>query len=203
MLLIVAASLAVATASCRKTGKAGGSEGIVVIKSPAAGKVRRVLVSEGAAVSEGAVIIEIAVQQASAGPQAQTTDPRAASRAVVEASQKETAEAEADVQRALVDVQRAEQNVASGLASQAELDAARARHQQAQKRLDGLRERVQAARDNLTYQQGRGSSAPAAPREEVVAVRATTSGTVRAISSRVGEQVSPGQPLATMSKASQ
>jgi hypothetical protein len=68
----------------------------------------------------------------------------------------------------------------------------------AQQRLDGLREKAQTARDNLTFQRGRKTPAPAAPPDEIVAVQVTSPCTVRAISSRVGQQVTQGQPLATV-----
>ena len=49
----------------------------------------------------------------------------------------------------------------------------------------------------LPFKEGESPSDSAAPREEIVTVRVTASGTVRAISSRVGQQVAQGQPLAT------
>ncbi|HJQ69058.1 MAG TPA: biotin/lipoyl-binding protein [Blastocatellia bacterium] len=195
---LIVASLVVAASACHKADE-GGPGNLVVINAPVAGQVRRVLVREGAQVSEGTAIIEIAIHSASAGSQDSTADQQRESRAAVESSAKEIVEAEADLQRALVDVQRVEQSLASGFGSQAEVDAARARFLLAQQRLDGLRQKAQAARDNLTYQRGRGSPAPAEPREEIVTVRVPAAGTVRAISSRVGQQVAEGQPLATLS----
>jgi multidrug efflux pump subunit AcrA (membrane-fusion protein) len=196
--ILIVASLVGATSACRKTDE-GGASNLEVVNAPVTGQVRRVLVREGARVSAGATIIEIAVQRAAPASQGASADPQAQSRAAVETTLKEVVEAEADVQRALVDVQRAEQSVASGLASQAEVDAARARYQQAQNRLDRLREKSQSARDNLTFQRGRNAPAPVAAPEQIVAVQVTAAGTVRALSSRVGQQVTQGQPLATVS----
>ena len=195
----IAALLVGVISACHKTDQGGGANNLVVINAPVAGQVRRVLVREGAHVAEGTAIIEIAVRTPAAGPQDPSAEKRRQSSAAVEASAKEIAEAEADVQRALVDVQRTEQGLASGFGSQAEVDAARARFLLAQQRLDALREKAQTARDNLTFQRGRGSSTPQAPSEEVITVRVTAPGTVRAISSRVGQQVAQGQPLATVS----
>jgi multidrug efflux pump subunit AcrA (membrane-fusion protein) len=196
--ILIVVALVGATSSCRKTGEGSGVNNLAVINAPVTGQVRRVLVREGARVNEGTTIIEIAVQRAAQGSQGATVDPQSQSRAAVETSLKEIVEAEADAQRALVDVQRAEQSVASGLGSQADVEAARARNQVAQQRLDELRGKAQTARDNLTFQRGRNAPAPAAPREEIVAVQVTAPGTVRAISSRVGQQVTQGQPLATV-----
>lgn len=196
---LIVASLVGATSACRKTDEVSGANNLVVINAPVAGQVRRVLVREGTFVGNGTAIIEIAVRTPAAGTQGSQADQQRQSRAAVETNLKEVAEAEADVQRALVEVQRAEQSVASGFGSQAEVDAARARFLLAQQRLDGLREKAQTARDNLTFQRGRGSSNSEAPREEIVTVRVAASGTVRAISSRVGQQVAQGQPLATLS----
>ena len=197
--LVAAFLLTLATAGCRGSGRNEGD--VVVVNAPVAGEVRRVLVSEGAEVSGGATIIEIAVQEGlPPQPQSPAGDPQAQAQADLDAVRKEVTAAEAEVKRALVDVQRVEPLVASGYASQSELDAARARHQQAQMRLDSLREKAQRAQDNLTFQRGRGSSAPdALPREKIVPIRVTASGTVRVISARVGQRVSAGQPLATIS----
>ena len=196
---MIAALLVGATSACQKTDEGGGANNLVVINAPVAGQVHRVLVREGAHVAEGAAIIEIAVRARDAGPHDSSAERQRQSSAAVETSAKEIAEAEAEVQRALVDVQRTEQSLASGFGSRAEVDAARARFLLAQQRLDGLREKAQAARDNLTFQRGQGSSGSSAPREEIVTVRVTAPGTVRAIGSRVGQQVAQGQPLATVS----
>ena len=192
-------ALLVTTSACQKADEGRDADNLVVINAPVAGQVRRVLIREGTQVGEGTAIIEIAVHSSSVDSQNSTVDQQRQSRVAVESSAKEIVEAEAEVQRALVDVQRAEQSLASGFGSQAEVDAARARFLLAQQRLDGLREKAQAARDNLTYQRGKASPAPATPSEEIVAVRVPASGTVRAISSRVGQQVAEGQPLATLS----
>lgn len=196
---LIVASLVGATSACHRPDEGSGPDNLIVINAPVAGQVRRVLVREGTQVGEGTAIIEIAVRTSAGWPQDSSGERQKQSRAAVETSLKEVVEAEADAQRALVDVQRAEQSLASGFGSQPEVDAARARHQQAQQRLDAIREKAQTARDNLTFQRGRASSNSAAPREEIVTVRVTAPGKVRAISSRVGQQVEQGQPLATLS----
>jgi len=199
-ILLTAALVALSATACRGSKNEGDEKSLIVINAPSAGEVRRVLVNEGSPVREGAVIIEIAVQQDSPASKSPTPDPQARARADVEAIRKDIAGAEADVKKTLVEVQRVEQLVASGYASQAELDAARAKYQQAQRLLDDLRERAQRAQDNLTFERGRSASAPAAePSEQVVQIRSNTSGTVRAISARAGQRVSAGQPLATIS----
>ena len=172
---------------------------LVVVNSPAAGEIRRVLVAEGAEVTDGSAIVEIAVQKGVVNQPGNKADPEARARAVVRATQEQIAAAEADAQRALVEVQRVERLVAQGFASQAELEAARATYQQAQERLQRLREQSQSAQDNLALQHGRPSSTVPAAREEIISVRVTASGTVRAISARVGQRVTQGQPLATIS----
>src|ERR1051325_3958276 len=48
--------------SCHSSTDANSSAGVIVVSAPAAGVVRRVLVSEGAKVEAGTPIVEIAVQ---------------------------------------------------------------------------------------------------------------------------------------------
>ena len=94
--ILIVASLVGATSSCRKASEGSGANDLIVINAPVTGQVRRVLVREGSRVTEGTAIIEIAVRQAATESQASPTDQQTQSRAAVETSQKEIAEAEAD-----------------------------------------------------------------------------------------------------------
>src|ERR1043165_9023609 len=65
----------IAAASCTRSQTGSGTEsyGVVVVNAPAAGVVRRVLVSEGAQVNADTPIVEIVVQEqlpAAAAPEA-------------------------------------------------------------------------------------------------------------------------------------
>lgn len=190
-------------AACRssKTGTDDGTPpGLIVINAPVTGEVRRVLVSEGVTVTEGTPILEIAVREGGATPN--MADPRAQALESLRVASSEVTAAEDEVERASVEVQRVEPLVASGAAPQAHLDAARAQYQQAQERLQTLRSKQQSARDNLVAQQGTDRpSARRAPSERIVPVRVPAAGNVRAISVRPGQQVTEGQPLATISSS--
>src|SRR5262245_34911093 len=95
---------ALATA-CRSSGNGEKSGGLIVVNATATGTVRRVLVGEGAAVGENAVIIEIAEQTAApASSQAETDTARA--QAASATAQRDIQATEAEVQRAAVEVQR-------------------------------------------------------------------------------------------------
>ena len=190
----------VAGAACRPGVRSGGTPpGLVVVNAPAAGEVRRVLVGEGALVSEGAAVVEIAVAEGRPGP-ARGEDPAARARSAVRGARGEVAAAEAEVGRASVEAQRVESLVAAGAAPRAQLDAARAQYQQAQERLERLREAAQSAQDNFVAQEGsaRRGAGDGGPPERIVAARATSAGEVRAVSVRPGQRVSAGQPLATV-----
>jgi multidrug resistance efflux pump len=193
-----------AGAACRREAEQEGRtpSGLVVINAPATGEVRRVLVVEGADVSEGATVVEIAVAEAPAG-RGRAEDPVERARTAVRGARGDVAAAEAEVARASVEVQRVEPLVAAGAAPQAQLDAARAQFQQAQERLTRLRETARSAQDYFVAQEG-GALAPAAPGpppERLVPVRVPAAGEVRAISVRPGQRVTTGQPLATVSVA--
>jgi multidrug resistance efflux pump len=186
------------SAACRSSNKNEAPAGLVVIKAPATGEVRRVLVSEGAAVNEGAAIIEVAVK--TDAPAVEENKPEDRARVALGAAQREIADAEAEVNRASVEVQRVEPLVSSGAAPQAQLDAARAQYQQAQERLDRVRDRARSAQTSVTSQQE--SKPPTVHEEKIIAVRVPAQGTVRVISARVGQQVTAGQAIATLSSQS-
>ena len=171
--------------------------GLIVINAPVAGKVQRILVSEGMSVQENTTLIEIRVLSnppVSSGNGNQQI-PQSAPNPQVEAKI-----AEEDLQRASVELQRIEPLVSTGGAPQAHLDAARAQYQQAQERLDQFRRNEQIIRTNPAMQPNNsnfGQSAP--PSENIIAVRAPVAGNLRVISARVGQIVKAGDPVATIS----
>ncbi|MGA9769821.1 MAG: hypothetical protein WBV94_12325 [Blastocatellia bacterium] len=190
-----------AAAACRSAGTGERPRGLVVVNATATGVVRRVLASEGAAVNENAVILEIAVEPDARVPQQQpqTADSQARAQQANAQAQGEIKADEAEVERAAVEVQRIQSLVASGAASQPQLDAARAVYQQAQEKLQRAKDAAQIAQRNLIAQQGRAQSQPLPkPSEQLVAVHAPSSGVVRVISVRAGERVTAGQPIVTI-----
>lgn len=192
--------LVTAATACRSSSGVEKPRGLVVVNATATGVVRRVLASEGAAVNENAVILEIAAQsETPAAQQPQADDSQARAQAASAVAQREIQADEAEVQRAAVEVQRIQSLVASGAAAQAQLDAARAQYQQAQEKLQRAKETAQSAQRNLIAQQGRTQTqSPPKPGEQIVAVRAPSSGVVRVISVRAGQRVTEGQPIATI-----
>ncbi|HYP30080.1 MAG TPA: hypothetical protein VE262_25470 [Blastocatellia bacterium] len=186
-------------ASCRSDDRSAAPSNLVVVNAPATGEVRRVLVSEGSPVSEGAILVEIAVaSKAQAGPP-EGGDDQARARAALDAARRGISEAEAEVNRAAVEAQRIEPLVQSGAAPQSQLDAARAQYQQAQERLDRLRQTARSAQNNVVISEGRRVTPGPATAEEIVEVRVPISGTVRVLRARAGQQIITGQPIATLS----
>ena len=190
----------VATVSACRSSESGERPRGLVVNATATGIVRRVLASEGAAVNENAVILEIAVQpEAPVTQQPQADDSQARAQAANAVAQRDIKADEAEVQRAAVEVQRITPLVASGSASQAELDAARAQYQQAQEKLQRAKDTAQSAQRNLIAQQGRAQTQqPQKPSEQIISVRVPSSGIVRVISVRAGQRVTEGQPIATI-----
>jgi multidrug resistance efflux pump len=199
IIVIVSATLSCA-AGCRSRATSD-SAGVIVVNAPASGEVRRVLVSEGARVPEGAAIVEIAVRDESPVAQSQPTDdPQARAARSITTAQSEIEAARAEVVRTQVEVQRLTPLVSAGQASQGELDGANALYYRAQQRLQRAQESAQGAQSGLiaARQQGSTSATQAVPAERIVAARATSAGTVSVISARVGDRVTMGQPLATL-----
>jgi multidrug resistance efflux pump len=204
-LLMLAFSLPVLTTSCRSSQTDNSQYGVVVVSAPAAGQVRRVLIGEGAEVREGTPIVEIAVERqeesAAAPSPGESADARAgrnlkAAEAAIEAARAEVVKHEAEVLR-LTPL------VSSGQAPQAQLDAARALYEQAQRRLQQAQDASRQAQGELLRARQPGAqtanSAPSTvPRVEMVMARATAAGTVAVISTRAGDRVTAGQPLATL-----
>ncbi len=197
--------LLVASFGCRSRGEQNATQahGIIVINAPAAGEVRRVLVSEGMAVSKDAPVIEIAVRtETPNAPPAQGEDPQARARRNIGAAQTEIDAARAEVVRTEVEVQRLTPLVSTGDAPQAQLDGARAEYDRAQQRLQRAQSAGQDAQAGLVAarqpQSQNSAPAPVKPSEQIVVARASSAGTVSAISAQVGARVTAGQPLATL-----
>lgn len=182
-------------AACHSSSNGNAATDLIVVKTTASGTVQRVLVGEGANVSEGATLIEIAVPVGQ--PPANQNQAGEQARAAVGRAQRDLGDAEAEVNRAAVEVQRVEPLVASGAAPQAQLDAARAQYQQAQERLQRVRE--SAAQAQVGAVVAAGTPPAAAPATATVAVSAPASGNVRVISVRPGQRVTAGQVVATVS----
>ena len=198
-------TLAVCTGACRtREGVDSSSEarGIIVINAPATGEVRRVLVREGVSVNKDAPIVEISVPvEAPNTPPPQSEDPQARAARNIQVSKAEVEAARAEVVRTEVEVQRLTPLVASGQATQAELDGARALYERAQQRFQKAQESAQAAQSGLVAARSapqNSSTTPAVPSEQIVIARATSAGTVTVVNAQVGERVVAGQPLATL-----
>jgi multidrug efflux pump subunit AcrA (membrane-fusion protein) len=174
--------------SCRST--VTEKSGNIILNAPVTGVVRRVLVNEGASVDKDAAIIEIGA--AKEQPASQTANTNSDQARAARAAQNDLAAAEAEANRASAELRRIEPLVKRGLASQAELDKARAQAQDSQERLKLAREKVNNPDANRNQAPGVAST------EEIVSVRVPAAGTVKAISVHAGQTVTIGQPLATL-----
>jgi len=202
--------LLISASACRSSSSDQGSaSSIIVVNAPASGVVRRVLVAEGVHVEAGAPIVEIAVLNET---QTVTPTPGESAESVavrnlksagteIEAARKEVIQHEAEVSR-LTPL------VASGEASQAQLDGERALYERAQQRLQKAQEMERGAQSGLLAARQPGANQPSAaraperPSEQLVAAQASSAGTVRVINARVGQRVNAGQALATLSPGS-
>lgn len=202
-------ALVVFAATLAACGGGGSDEarGVIIVNAPVAGEVRRVLVREGMVVNEGTPIVEIAVRtEAQSAPQPSAEDPVARAARNIGTAQAGIEAARAEAVRAEVEVQRLTPLVASGDASQAQLDGARAVYERAQRRLQEAQSAAQDAQSGLVAarrQPQNTAAAPVAPAEQIVAAEATSAGTVSVVSARVGDRVTAGQPLATLRAAAQ
>lgn len=185
--------------ACRSNDRGASPSGLVVVKAPATGHVRRVLASEGSSVNEGAVLVEIAVESNAGAERQDRGDDGSLARAALETARREMSEAEAEVNRAAVEARRIEPLVQSGAAPQSQLDAARAQYQKAQERLDRLRDAARSAQNQIVSSEGRRLAAGTATTEKIVEVRVPVSGTIRVLRARAGQEIIAGQPLATVS----
>jgi multidrug resistance efflux pump len=195
-------SALVATSACGSRESAGAdAHGVVIVNAPAAGEVRRVLVKEGAQLKKGDAVAEIVVRAEGPAPApTRGEDPVAAAGRNIASAQAAIDAARAEVVRWEVEVQRLTPLVASGQASQGELDGARSNYEGAQQRLRQAQTSEQGAQAGLVAaRQPARTSAPAStPAEQVVYAFATSGGTVSAVSVRPGARVTSGQPLATL-----
>lgn len=198
VLLVVAAASA-----CKSSSTTSDTSGVIVVNAPAAGEVRRILVSEGVSVSAGAPIVEIAVQ-AEAPSVAPTPGESAEARASrqLKAADSEIEAARAEAVKHDAEVQRLTPLVESGQASPAQLEGERALFERAEQRLQKAQDAKRNAESGLLSArqpgQNQASAPPSAPSEKIVAATATSAGTVSVINTRVGERVKAGQPLATL-----
>jgi multidrug resistance efflux pump len=161
----------------------------VVVNAPASGIVRSILVGDGAAIEKDAAIIEIAVTSQNSASQNEQSDKAAA------LARSDEIAAEAEAKRTTAELHRIEPLVKRGLASQSELDKARAQDQDSQTRLARARERVNSAGQQANQRSG-------VHNEEIVAVRAPATGRIREINVLAGQQVTAGQPLVRLSARS-
>ena len=190
--LMVLAAIALSTplaTACRTS--VNQPTGNIILNAPVTGVVRRVLVVEGGSVDKDAVIIEIGVQPEQAGA-SQSGNTNSDQARAVRAAQTSLASAEGEANRTSAELRRIEPLVKRGLASQAELDKARAQSQDAQERLKLARERAKDPDLN------RNQPPAIASTEEIVPVRAPAAGTIRAIGVHAGERVTLGQQLAML-----
>lgn len=205
MALIALACLwPLASSACRSSQTENNPYGIVVVGAPAAGEVRRVLVSEGSQVAEGTPLFEIMVER----PAAPTANPSpgesADARAVrnIKAAEAAIDAARAEVVRHEAEVQRLTPLVAAGQVPPAQLDAERALYEQAQRRLQQAQDASKQAQAELLAARQPGAQSNVAPssqpQTETVVARAGKAGTVAVISARIGDRVTAGQPLATL-----
>jgi multidrug resistance efflux pump len=199
-------ALAVASPACQSqtsSDKAGVAEGIIIVNAPAAGEIRRVLVSEGMSVNKDAPVVEIAVLMEAPPPQpTQTEDPQARAARNIQASKAEVDAARAEVVRTEIEVQRLAPLVASGQATQAELDGAQAQYERAQQRFQKAQDSAQSAQSGLVAARQQSQNSSNTPRpastEQIVTARASSAGKVTVINAQVGQRVVAGQPLATL-----
>lgn len=188
------------TSACR-TPTDNPNQTTVVVKANVAGQVQRILISEGVKVNAGTPLIEIAPDT---GPIPAGTPagnlPSVAADNVVKAD-REVEAARNEVVRQEAEVQRLTPLVASGQASQAELDGAQALYQQAQQRLQRAQDAAASARQGLDLSRSPGATAPPptpTPQSKNVNVIAPVAGTVTVIGARIGDRVIVDQPLATI-----
>jgi multidrug resistance efflux pump len=203
LLLTLALVSTLAGAACRSSGADDNdSSGIVVVSAPAAGVVKRVLVSEGVKVARGAGIVEIALPAPASAPAPQGESPQARAARTYQSANAEIDAARAEVVKHETEVQRLTPLVASGQASQGELDGERALYERAQQRLQRAQTAARDAQTGLVVAQQPGASRQtnmqAPPREQLVTANASSGGVVTVISVRPGDRVTQGQPVATL-----
>lgn len=204
MLCAFAVVALIASSACQSSSDKTEAGGVIVVNAPAAGEVRRVLVSEGAQVNAGTPVIEIVVLEKTPPAAAPTPGETAETRAVrnTRASQADIEAARAEVVKQEAEVMRLTPLVASGEIPQAHLDGARTLFEQAQQRLQKAQDAEKQAQSELLASRQPGAQANPAqssvPRERVVVAEASSGGTVAVISVKAGDRVTNGQVLATL-----
>jgi biotin carboxyl carrier protein len=192
----------VVTTSCRSSSETEthSDAGIIVVNAPAAGLVKRILVAESVHVNAGTPIIEITVQRQ--GPvSGQKPGESVESQAVrnYKAADAEIEAARAEAVRHGAEVDRLTPLVASGEASQGQLDGERSLYEQAQRRLQQAQDAKKLAESGLiSARQPSQAAGTPLPQQETVAAVAPSAGVVSVVAVRVGERVIAGQPLATL-----
>jgi len=191
--------------ACRsvKDNDNGDTSGIIVVNAPATGQVRRILTAEGVHVNQGAPIIEIVVQN---NIVATTPNPGESAEAQAvrnyKAADVEIEAARTEAVRHEAEVERLTPLVASGEASQGQLDGERALYESAQRRLQQAHDAKRNAEGGLiaARQPGlnRGNPGPPESGGQIVSAVATSAGTMAVISARIGDKVKIGEPLATI-----
>ena len=193
----VALLVFVISPACQSTKQAD----IVVVNSPADGRVKRIDATEGVHVEQGTPIVEIVVASeakamvtpASDGSEAKAISSYQSADAAIEAARTEVVRHEAEVARLtpLVD---------SGAASQAQLDGERSLYEQAQRRLTEAQEIKRNVEGVLlaARQPNQSQVNVPTPREQIVSAVSSSPGKVAIINVRVGDLVKVGDPLATI-----
>lgn len=203
LIIIFVCGSALIVSACRNTPIDGetSSRDSVSVTSPSAGKVSRLLVSEGVRVNAGAPMLELTADPDTASTRTPSNDPETRAVMNVESADREVDAARSEVVRNEANVQRLTPLVAGGLASQAELDGARAQYDQSQQRLQRAQESAQSARSSLNQARQPGSNSSIPPptvESNTTSVRAPAAGTVSIIGARVGDRVVAGQTVATI-----
>jgi multidrug resistance efflux pump len=200
-LVLISICLAFAlTTACRSSRTEQAPNVGIPVNAPVTGVVRRVLVTDGASVDQGATLMEIELQQTGALASRRTDEEKEQRRAALRAAQGDIKVAKEEASRAAEKVKRIEPLVRQGYASRADLNTARASYQDAQARLQRAYDKLQSAEMNTN----RSSTSPAtaAPTDEIVLVRAPAAGKVRAVEVQTGQHVTAGQQLATVVSSS-
>jgi multidrug efflux pump subunit AcrA (membrane-fusion protein) len=194
----------VSSIACSRTTDNGNANdaNVIVVNAPATGVVKRILVAEGVRVNAGTPIIELTTR--AEGPVVgQKTVESAEGQAVrnYKTADTEIEAARAEAVRHEAEVARLTPLVASGEATQGQLDGERGLYEQAQRRLQQAQEAKRIAEGGLIAARQPGqvqrNNSPAI-QETVVPAITTSAGIVSVIGVRVGEQVKAGQALATL-----
>jgi multidrug efflux pump subunit AcrA (membrane-fusion protein) len=199
MLLLLVISIA-----CSRTTENGNDNdgNVIFLNAPATGVVKRILVAEGVRVNAGTPIIEITTQ-AEEVVVAQKPGESAEVQAVrnYKTADTEIEAARAEAVRHEAELARLTPLVASGEASQGQLDGERGLYEQAQRRLQQAQEAKRIAEGGLIAARQPGQiqgNKAATKREEIVPAVTRSAGVVSVIGVRVGDQVKAGQALATL-----